>query len=24
VATHPCVSYDYHDDGTRYCSRYEE
>ncbi len=24
VATHPCVSYDYHDDGTRYCSRYEQ
>ena len=24
LATHPCVSYDYHDDGARYCSRYQE
>jgi hypothetical protein len=24
VATHRCVSYDRHDDGTRYCSRYDE
>lgn len=24
IATHRCVSYDYHDDGTRYCSRYQD
>jgi hypothetical protein len=24
IATHRCVSYDRHDDGTRYCSRYED
>lgn len=24
LATHPCVSYDHHDDGTRYCRRYQE
>ena len=24
VTTHRCVSYDRHDDGSRYCSRYED
>jgi hypothetical protein len=24
VATHRCVSYDRHEDGTTYCSRYDE